>query len=147
MGAVFGGYRCHRTAACTGTLRVWHDHTDCAVTSQQMLILLLTTRQALNPDTWHGNRSSLASLTLSYGMRNVQLNYEHSLFGIRTADCRSLSRALASCETLVHLDLRGNLLDDDKVRQIVAGLSNNCTVTHLDLRHNKVRLYSYSIVQ
>lgn len=89
---------------------------------------------------WHGDCSTLASLTLSYGMRNVQLNYEQSLFGIRTADCRSLSRALASCETLVHLDLRGNLLDDDKVRQIVAGLSNNCTVTHLDLRHNKVRM-------
>eukprot|EP00884_Botryococcus_braunii_P003924 jgi/Botrbrau1/13532/Bobra.0347s0016.1 len=82
--------------------------------------------------------STLASLTLSYGMMNVELNYEQSLFGMRTADCRSLARSLATCEALVHLDLRGNLLDDDKLRQLVTGLSYNSTVTHLDLRHNKV---------
>jgi hypothetical protein len=70
-------------------------------------------------------------------MRNVQLNYERSLFGMRAADCRSLARALGECETLIHLDLRGNLLEDDKARQLAAGLATNCTVTHLDLRHNK----------
>lgn len=42
-------------------------------------------------------------------------------------------------ELLAHLDLTGNLIDDNRARLLSAGLANNHTITHLCLAHNKVR--------
>ena len=41
-------------------------------------------------------------------------------------------------ELLAHLDLTGNLIDDNRARLLSAGLANNHTITHLCLAHNKV---------
>jgi Ran GTPase-activating protein (RanGAP) involved in mRNA processing and transport len=57
---------------------------------------------------------------------------------MRLADCRFLARALAHTETLVHLDLSSNCLDDDKARMLASGLADNISITHLNLSHNKV---------
>ena len=38
--------------------------------------------------------SALCSLSLSYGMRNVGMDYDRSLFGMKLSDCRSLARSL-----------------------------------------------------
>ena len=60
-------------------------------------------------------RSCLTSLSLSYGMMNVGMDYDRSLFGMKLSDCRSLAKALERTETLTYLNLSGNLLDDEKV--------------------------------
>ena len=59
--------------------------------------------------------SCLTSLKLQYGMMNVGMDYDRSLFGMKLSDCRSLAKALERTETLTYLNLSGNLLDDEKV--------------------------------
>lgn len=71
-------------------------------------------------------------------MRAVGMDYDRALFGMKLSDCRSLARCLEYSETLVRLDLRGNLLDDDKLRMLASGLINNLSVVHLDLSHNRI---------
>lgn len=71
-------------------------------------------------------------------MRSVGMDYDRALFGMKLSDCRSLARCLEYCETLVRLDLSGNLLDDDKLRMLASGLINNLSVVHLDLSHNRI---------
>lgn len=82
--------------------------------------------------------SSLTTLALRYGMRAVGMDYDRALFGIKLSDCRSLARCLEFCETLVVLDLRGALLDDDKLRMLASGLINNVSVVHLNLSANRI---------
>jgi hypothetical protein len=57
---------------------------------------------------------------------------------MKLADCRCLARALGHSETLVHLELPSNCLDDDRTRMLASGLADNISITHLDLSHNKV---------
>eukprot|EP00741_Cyanophora_paradoxa_P001340 tig00000480_g1296.t1 len=80
----------------------------------------------------------LTSLTLTYDMRDVGMNYERSLFGMKMADCSSLAKCLPNLQSLTYLDLSRNLIDDEKLRMIVQGLSENVSVTHLNLSHNKI---------
>ncbi|KAK9810152.1 hypothetical protein WJX72_005703 [[Myrmecia] bisecta] len=82
--------------------------------------------------------SGLTSLSISYGLKNVKMNYERSLFGMKLSDCRSLAKTLEKTEVLTYLDLSNNLLEDDKLRMIASGLLDNHSVTHLDLSHNKI---------
>lgn len=63
----------------------------------------------------------LTSLTLTYGMMNVGMDYDRSLFGMKLSDCRTLAKALERTETLTYLNLSNNLLDDEKVRIFVVG--------------------------
>ena len=77
--------------------------------------------------------SCLTSLTLTYGMKHVGMDYDKSLFGMKLSDCRSLAKAIERAETLICLNLSGNLLDDDKVRMVASGMVDNLSVVHLDL--------------
>lgn len=81
---------------------------------------------------------SPVSLSLMYGMQNVGMDYDRSLFGMKLSDCRSLAKALERTETLTYLNLSNNLLDDDKVRMIASGMVENISITNLDLSHNKI---------
>lgn len=83
-------------------------------------------------------RSSLTHLTLRYGMRDVGMDYDRSLFGMKLSDCRSLARCLEYCEALVSIDLSGNLLDDDKLRMLASGLVTNLSVVDINLGSNKI---------
>mmetsp|Transcript_15365 Transcript_15365/g.50464 ORF Transcript_15365/g.50464 Transcript_15365/m.50464 type:complete len:420 (-) Transcript_15365:39-1298(-) len=82
--------------------------------------------------------SCLTSLTLTYGMKSVGMDYDRSLFGMKLSDCRSLAKALERTETLTYLNLSSNLLDDDKMRMVASGMVDNLSVTALDLSHNKI---------
>ena len=59
---------------------------------------------------------SPVAFALMYGMQNVGMDYDRSLFGMKLSDCRSLAKSLERTETLTYLNLSNNLLDDDKVR-------------------------------
>mmetsp|Transcript_14515 Transcript_14515/g.31579 ORF Transcript_14515/g.31579 Transcript_14515/m.31579 type:complete len:396 (+) Transcript_14515:216-1403(+) len=82
--------------------------------------------------------NSPSSLAVKYNLRNVGMEYDRSLFGMKLADCRSLAKSLENNETLTYLDLSNNGLDDDKVRMLASGLVENLSVTHLNLAHNKI---------
>ncbi len=75
---------------------------------------------------------------MGYHTKSVGMTYDRTLFGMKLADCRCLAQALTRCETLTQLCLAGNGLDDDKVRMLASGLTDNISITHLDLSHNKV---------
>ena len=74
-----------------------------------------------------------------YTTKNVGMDYDRSMFGMKLSDCRSLAKSLEHTETLTFLDLSNNQLDDDKVRMLASGLVENLSITHLNLSHNKVR--------
>jgi len=82
--------------------------------------------------------NNLCALTLKYGLRQVGMDYDKAMFGMRLPDCRSLARALESTETLTYLNLSGNGLDDDKARMVLSGMVDNISITHLDLSQNKI---------
>ncbi|KAG2493034.1 hypothetical protein HYH03_008697 [Edaphochlamys debaryana] len=79
-----------------------------------------------------------SSLALSYNLKEVGMDYDRSLFGMKLSDCRCLAKALEHTETLTYLDLSNNSLDDDKVRMLASGLVENLSITHLNLSHNKI---------
>ncbi|KAG1660164.1 hypothetical protein FOA52_005264 [Chlamydomonas sp. UWO 241] len=82
--------------------------------------------------------NSPSSLAVQYSLKNVGMEYDRSLFGMKLADCRALAKCLEKTETLTYLDLSNNGLDDDKVRMLASGLVENVSITHLNLAHNKI---------
>ena len=50
--------------------------------------------------------SGLVSLSLTYSLRNIKMNYDRALFGMKLGDCKGLARALERSETLVRLQVR-----------------------------------------
>lgn len=71
-------------------------------------------------------------------MRDVGMDYDRAVFGMKLSDCRSLARCLEYCESLVRLDLAANSLDDDKLRMLASGLVNNLSVVHVCLADNRI---------
>ena len=45
------------------------------------------------------------SLSLTYSLRNIKMNYDRALFGMKLGDCKALARALEHSETLVRLQV------------------------------------------
>merc|ERR1711934_1193021 len=77
---------------------------------------------------------NFSHLELTYGAKKLRLNYDRSLFGMKFSDAESLSMCLENTATLVSLSLGCNILDDD----LLEILSQNFSLTHLDLSHNKL---------
>ncbi|KAL1511452.1 hypothetical protein AB1Y20_006251 [Prymnesium parvum] len=84
------------------------------------------------------NVPTLCLLDMTYGVKEIGMNYERSLFGMKMNDVTSLSKALRVTETLTVLALPCNLLDDNTTRILASGLQGNATITSLDLSHNKI---------
>ena len=82
---------------------------------------------------------SLVSLDLTYIARNVEFNYDGAnTVGMRLGCARALSRALEHAETLTHLGLSQNSIDDPKMNLLASGLAENNSVTSLDLARNRI---------
>jgi len=84
------------------------------------------------------NVPTLCNLDMTYGVKQIGMEYERSLFGMKLHDVTSLAKALKVTETLTILALPCNLLDDNTVRILASGLLENSTLTSLDLSHNKI---------
>ena len=78
---------------------------------------------------------TLCHLDMTYGVKQIGMEYERALFGMRLGDVSSLAKALRVTETLTILSLPCNLLDDNTVRILASGLHDNSTLTALDLSH------------
>ena len=64
------------------------------------------------------------SLSLTYSLRNIKMNYDRALFGMKLGDCKALARALEHSETLVRLQVWQGLV-------LGGGLLLNCKVVTL----------------
>ena len=84
------------------------------------------------------NVPTLCHLDMTYGVKEIGMDYERSLFGMKLNDVASLAKALRVTETLTILSLPCNLLDDSTVRVLATGLQDNVTITSIDLSHNKI---------
>jgi len=84
------------------------------------------------------NVPTLCNLEMTFGVNDIGMEYERSLFGMKMSDVTSLQRALRVTETLTILSLPCNLLDDNTTRVLATGLQGNSTITALDLSHNKI---------
>ena len=84
------------------------------------------------------NLPNLSSVNLTYGVRQVGMSYERSLFGMKIADATTLASGVRNTATLTSLSLPCNLIDDDLMRMLMTGLISNNTVTELDVSHNKI---------
>ena len=82
---------------------------------------------------------SLVSLDLTYIARDVRDNYDgENTLGMRLGCAFSIAKALEHAETLAHLGLSQNSIDDVKLAPIADGLAQNASVTFLDLSENKI---------
>ena len=83
---------------------------------------------------------SLVSLDLKYIARDVRDNYDGAnTLGMRLGCARALAKALEEhAETLTHLGLSQNSIDDAKLEPLAEGLATNASVTSLDLSKNKI---------
>jgi len=81
---------------------------------------------------------NLTKLSLTYGVKQIGMKYERMLFGMKISDATSLAKMIKASESLTTCILPRNLLDDDLLRMLMTGLMKNCSVTHLDLSHNKI---------
>lgn len=81
---------------------------------------------------------NLSNLELTYGVRNIGMKYERSLFGMKISDAMSLAKCVKATDTLTSLILPCNMIDDALLRMLMTGLVHNQTITHLDVSHNKI---------
>ena len=81
---------------------------------------------------------NLSSLDLTYGARDLKMDYEKSLFGMTFHDMVKLAKGLNETNSLTTLTLHRNKIDDDMCRMLSVGMQNNQTVTYLDLSHNHI---------
>jgi len=84
------------------------------------------------------NVPTLCNLDVTYGVKQIGMDYERKWFGMKLYDVTTLAKALKVTETLTILSLPCNLLDDNTVRILASGLQENSTLTSLDLSHNKI---------
>ena len=73
--------------------------------------------------------SNLAPLTLIYGAKQVGMDYEWPLFGMKMSDAKIFSECLKMTQSLVYLSLPGNLIDDDLITILIKGLVLNKTIS------------------
>jgi len=89
---------------------------------------------------------NLTSLYMTYGMRHLGMRYDRSLFGMRISDADSLARCLRMTDSLTHLALPCNMIDDGTLVVLTAGLLENHTITHLDLSHNAITSHGVQVL-
>jgi hypothetical protein len=63
---------------------------------------------------------------------------EYSKFGMKVPDLKKFSLLMGDLSYLLSLSLQGNIIDDDMVKWLVAGLITNHTLRYLDLSSNKI---------
>jgi len=84
------------------------------------------------------NLPNLSYLTITFGAKHVDMEYERQLFGMKMSEAQFFRECIKNTSQLTYLALPGNLIDDDLVTILNKGLMLNKTITQLDLSHNKI---------
>lgn len=58
--------------------------------------------------------------------------------GIKLSEAANLGEAIKNCSNLLELSLPANMIDDDLLRFIMAGININISLVELNLSHNKI---------
>ncbi|KAI5083140.1 hypothetical protein GOP47_0002883 [Adiantum capillus-veneris] len=80
----------------------------------------------------------LITLKLEYGWRNAGMLYEPDRFGMKVSDCLAFSASICLASALTVLDLSCNLLDDEKIKILLEGMTLNPGLLQLSLCHNRI---------
>merc|ERR1719183_1659817 len=81
---------------------------------------------------------ALCTFSITYGNKRLGMDYERAMFGMKISDGQYLARNLRVSQTLVSLALPCNMVDDELVKVLMAGLSYGHMLTYLDMSHNKI---------
>ena len=81
---------------------------------------------------------NLEEINVKYGYKNIGMDYDRLIFGMKVSDATYLAQALPICQNLLRLKLSENLIDDDILRIVMTGVINNTSIIHLDLSHNQI---------
>jgi len=81
---------------------------------------------------------NLTKLSIQYSLKKIGMKYDRMLFGMKISDASSLAKSIKNCNNLTSCVASGNLIDDDLLRMLMTGLYKSCSITHLDVSHNKI---------
>ncbi|KAL4433130.1 hypothetical protein ABPG74_010825 [Tetrahymena malaccensis] len=80
----------------------------------------------------------LTSLTLTYGTKYSGMDYNKQSVGMKLSEAANLGEAIKNCYSLLSLNISANMIDDDLLRFIMAGVNMNISLIELNLSHNKI---------
>lgn len=67
------------------------------------------------------------------------MDYKKKTLGMKLSQAAELGEAISkTCNNLLCLSLPSNLIDDDLLRFIMAGINMNISIIELDLSHNRI---------
>jgi hypothetical protein len=72
---------------------------------------------------------NLTYLTLTFGAKHVDMEYERQLFGMKMSEAQVFRECIKNTTSLTYLSLPGNLIDDDLITILIKGLMLNKTIT------------------
>jgi hypothetical protein len=81
----------------------------------------------------------LTKLELSFGVKDVGMNFEWGFFTFTTTDANMLACCLHQCFSLEDLAITKSRLEDEKARMIIKRLLTHPRLKRLDLSHNRLR--------
>ncbi len=103
-----------------------------------MFCLVINQLKDFNIKTLFKYLPNLANLTITFGAKHVDMEYERQLFGMKMSEAQVFKECIKNTTSLTYLSLPGNLIDDDLMTILTKGLILNKTITQLDLSHNKI---------
>lgn len=104
----------------------------------EVFCLIITQLKDFNIKTLFRYLPNLSHLTITFGAKHVEMEYERQLFGMKMSEAQVFRECIKNTTTLTYLALPGNLIDDDLMTILTKGLMLNKTITQLDLSHNKI---------
>ncbi|EGR28694.1 leucine rich repeat protein [Ichthyophthirius multifiliis] len=113
------------------------------------------TNQPLDIEYICKNLPLLTSLQVSYGLKYTGMEYNRQSIGMKLSEAANLGEAIKNSQALVNIiiyiyfifcliymqlsvSLSANIIDDDLLRFIMAGVNMNSSLIELNLSHNKL---------
>ena len=90
--------------------------------------------------------SNLTRLEISYGVKDIGMQYDRALFGMKISDATSLAKYFESSRSLTAVVLSQNILDDDLLRLLMVGLQKSSSITHIDLSNNRITDFGAQLI-
>ncbi|ORY69223.1 hypothetical protein LY90DRAFT_700333 [Neocallimastix californiae] len=81
---------------------------------------------------------NVEELSMYYGVKNCELNFEWKYYGMTINDCINLHDALKNNNILQSLTITSSHIDDNRMRLLCKVLLTNRVLNHLDLSHNSI---------
>ena len=90
--------------------------------------------------------SNLTRLEICYGVKDIGMQYDRTLFGMKISDATSLAKLFEFSRSLISVVLSQNILDDDLLRLLMVGFQKSQSITHIDLSSNKITDFGAQLI-